>query len=109
MISFFYLSLFVKQRCWTVWSMSSKRKLQKVLKTRAVWKLPCDLKKTTKKHYLEDFQVLNTLFDDEPHSRRNDGDFSGQFRVLKVLSLCLFLNIHCSVWYLISADFRLEI
>lgn len=66
--------------------------LQKVLKTRAVWKLPCDLKKktTTKKHYLEDFQVLNTLFDDEPHSRRNDGDFSGQFRVLKVLSFSVF-------------------
>lgn len=74
--------------------MSSKRGITEGIKNESSLKtaLWLEKKKTTKKHYLEDFQVLNTLFDDEPHSRRNDGDFSGQFRVLKVLSLCLFLK-----------------
>lgn len=77
--------------------MSSKRGITEGIKNESSLKTALWLEKkktTTKKHYLEDFQVLNTLFDDEPHSRRNDGDFSGQFRVLKVLSLslCLFLK-----------------
>lgn len=74
--------------------MSSKRGITEGIKNESSLKTALWLEKktTTKKHYLEDFQVLNTLFDDEPHSRRNDGDFSGQFRVLKVLSLCLFFK-----------------
>lgn len=73
--------------------MSSKRGITEGIKNESSLKTALWLEKKNnnkKKHYLEDFQVLNTLFDDEPHSRRNDGDFSGQFRVLKVLSLCLF-------------------
>lgn len=73
--------------------MSSKRGITEGIKNESSLKTALWLEKkktTTKKHYLEDFQVLNTLFDDELHSRRNDGDFSGQFRVLKVLSLSVF-------------------
>lgn len=72
--------------------MSSKRGITEGIKNESSLKTALWLEKktTTTKHYLEDFQVLNTLFDDEPHSRRNDGDFSGQFRVLKVLSFSVF-------------------